>query len=342
MQRVYLFGNDISEFVASIPGIELNAGEYGQVVVSPIPSIMGNNVFGFWDSQNQASPFYGAMNLSNYSVMITNDGQTTFDGSILSIAADNDSLTADVQLRSEFQRTLEGGCIYASPVAGETPSAAIANILTLYGIEVDAGSFAAAGSIYEADNVLIRIQSILPDQTIINIMQMIAEIGVARISLSEGRVRYDVFDPTIDTSPLYIFSDSDRNADGCTLLAPNPRVEFLQKDVITGYTVEWAGTPTADFGSDTATKKTVSGPTDGVLQIMSFQAAVWIGERWLSYLQRPQRRITFTVPVNIAKQLDTGYPIAIEYSKWGTAVTLDTVLINTSQKVSATIAGVTR
>lgn len=342
MQRVYLFGTDISEFVATVPEVELNVGEYGQVLINPIPSFTGNNVFGFWDSQNQASPFYGAVDLSSYSIEIMNDGQPTFSGSILMINASNEALTAEVQLRSSFQKTLEGGCVYASPEDGETPSMAAANILIQYDVPIDAGSFAAANAIYDADEVLIRIQSIQPDQTILAVLQMIADVGVARISLSNGMVRYDVYNPDLATSPLYTFTDDVRNDDGCTLLEPAPNTEFIQKDQVNGYTVEWAGTPTADFGDSTAIKKTVSGPADGVLQIMSFQSAVWIGERWLTYLQRPQRRITLSVPVGIAKQLDTGYPIAVQWSRWSNTITLDITAINASQKVAAIVVGTTR
>jgi hypothetical protein len=342
MQQVLLLENDIGDFVSQVPGVELNAGEFGQVVTAPIPSITGNNVTGFWDTQNQASPFFGAMSLDGYQIQIINDGQITFTGSILNINADYESLTANVNLRSDFQTALESGCIYVSPLEGETPSQAAANILTLYDIPVDAGSFAAATSIYSDDNVLIRIQSLLPDQTILGVLQLIADVGVARISLSAGVVRYDVYNPDLDTESLYTFSNDVRNPDGCTILEPSPNTEDLQKDLTQGYTVEWAGTPTADFGADTARKKTVSGPSDGVLQIMNFQAAVWIGERWLAYLQRPQRRVTVTVPVEIAKQLDVGYPVSIQYGRWGAPLLIDIVLINASEKVAATIGGVTR
>lgn len=341
-RSVLLFDQDISEYVDEIPEVLLTAGEYGQLIVSTIPSITGINVDGFWSQRNQASPFYGAVALHGYPIKIVNDGQITFLGSILTISTDGGGKSATVNLRSALHDTIESGAVVASEEDGQTPSEIVAGILNAYNIPYDAGSFAAATAIYNADNVLLYAVQTFPDQTIQAIIQTIAEIGVARIALSGGLVRYDVYNPVSPPGPLYTFSDSTTNEDGCTLFAPAPSVETVQKDKTEGFYVEWVGTPPATLGSEFVARRTVSGPADSPVRILSFQAATWIGDRWLRYLQRPQQQIRFSVPVEIARQLDVGYAVAIEYSRWGSAMTVDIVSINASRKVAAEIVGLTR
>lgn len=342
MQTVTLFDTDISEYIDSIPGVLLTAGEYGQLTITSVPSFEGDNTRGFWDQENPASPFYGSTDLSTYPIKIISNGIETFRGSVLNIATSGSGKTATVGLRTSLHKVIEGGAIYASDQEdGATPSAIVAEILTAYNIPIDAGSFAAASSVYAADGVYLRAAQIFPDQTILQIIQAIAEIGVARISYSGGVVRYDVYYPQNAPDPLYTFSDARDNADGCTLYTV-PVIETVQKDKIEGFTVEWVGTPVATEGTDFVAKKTISGPLGGTVQILTFNAATWIGYQWLEYMQRPQRQIRFSVPVEIAAQLQPGYPIGIYYSRWDRTATVDILSINASQLVSAEIVGVTR
>lgn len=345
-QRVYLFNQDISEFVTEVPGVTLNSGEYGQVTIAPIPSLLGNNARNFWDTGYQASPFFGAQNLQNYALRIENDGQVVFDGAVLNIAPDPTGKTATIQLRTALMDALEGGCGYASDDFNDgglvTPSTAIAQILTQYNIPYDPGSFAAADALYGADNVDLFIFC-LGDQSIMSVIQRIAEFGVAKVYMSGGLVRIDVYDPDRDLDPLYTFSDLPTNQDGCTLLQEAPKAITIQKDVINGYSIKWVNPDLpADFGDSTAKKKTLDGSATSDIQIPDLDTAVWIGERWLSYMQRPQDLIRWFTRADIAKQLDLGYPVAVHYTRWGNPITVDLVTINNAATASAELVGVTR
>lgn len=349
-QRVYLFNSDITEFVVDIPNLTITAGEYGQVTVAPLTGFTGNNARGFWDKRNQASPFYGATDFSTYGVRVENDGQTVFDGSILDILPSAQDRTADVQLRTPLMTALESGCVYASDdFNGDddtvSPAKAISQILTQYSIPFDPGSFAAADTYYSSFNVDIRVVA-LGNQSIMSMIQRIAEIGIARVYLSDNLVRLDVYNPDLDLAPLYTFSDFPQNPDGCTFLVAPPNPEPIQKDKITGYSVEWA-TPNsalwANFGDDTALKKTISAGADSDIQIVDSDTAVWVGAQWLAYMQRPQDLIRWTTRSVIGKQLSLGYPVALQYSRWGSsAITVDLVSINNASAGGSELIGVTR
>jgi hypothetical protein len=339
--NVYLLDQNINDFVVDVPKMTLGGGEYGQLLVNPLPQITGNNVRRFWSQQNQASPFYGSTSLFGFPIRIEQDGVVIFDGHVLNIDVDDSSRTAQVQLRSQFQKVMESGCVYVS-LDDEFPSQAAQKILTQYGIPIDAGSFGAATAVYSTDLVYINIQQPLGDTTVATVLQAICELGVARIALSNGVLRFDVWTENLDTNPLYTFTDEvPNNPDGCTLMVPAPADQSIQKDLIQGYTVEWVG-GTEDFGGEFDNKKTISGPADGVVSISSSQAAVWIGRQWLTYMQRPQRRITINVPTRIAKSLDVAYPIGVLYSRWGESLTIDITSINAGNMVVTTIVGTTR
>lgn len=338
-RRVYLFDSDISQYVADIPSITPSTGDYGQVTRNDLDSLTGQNTQGFWDTANPASPFYGAADDAGFMIQIEQAGTITWTGAIQSIVSDAKSRTAAVGLRSVLQDALEDGAIYAS-AAQVTPATAARELLELYRIPIDATSFANANAIYTTDGVYVHVKQLDPDSSLLDLLQRIAEIGVARIYSVNGVVFFDVFE-TPGTESLVTFTDS--SLSGVTLWSP-PRVESAQKDRVTGYNVQWAGNPAATFGLESQQPRTIQGTLNDTVQITTLQAAVWIGERWYRYLRTPQQRVSFVAPIGYARSLALGYAISVEYTSggWAAPLIMDITQIDFGNSLYATITGLTR
>jgi hypothetical protein len=338
LQKIYLFGQDISEFVSQIPAVIQSSTDYGQLIINDIPSITGINTRGFWDISNPSSPFYGAPSLTNYKIEIEQDGEITYTGYIQSIQTDNQNRTATVNLQSILQSLLDKKIIYSSATQ-LTPSQVVADICNLYKIPFDSGSFGAANTIYNNDNIYITANYLNPEVSILDVFQQIAQIAVAAIYSINGILYYDVF-YTRTADPIYQFTDDHDDQNGISILSA-PVIENVEKAETNGYSVEWAGEPTATFGLETDRGVSISAGADQNIKITSLQAAVWLGELWLEYLNHPQRRITFQTRAVLGKSLSIGYPISIEYRN-NQIETIDIFSIDNSSKVFSTLVGLTR
>ena len=330
---------DISRFVSDIPPVIQSSGDFGQVVVNSIPSIQGQNFQNFWDMRSQNSPFYGASNLSDYEIDIQRDGDTTFKGNIKSINADNTSRTANIELRSALQKALERGCIYVSQKGMETPSGAIQNIANLYNIPIDAGSFGVANSIFNADLVYVNINLYEPSMSVMDIFQQIAEIGLLRLYGINGVLYCDTW--FSDYAPsIYTFSDNSSNADGITIIS-HPVVQSNPRETINGYSIDTI-VGLIEFGTVENQTKSISGGLDSPVQIMSLQAGVWIGEKWIEYMSTPFDTISFDVPASYGRTIPLGATVTIDYnSRDWVSQDINITAIDNSGKTVTKITGVT-
>ena len=338
MQKVYLFGEDISRYVTEIPAIIQNKADYGQLIINDIPSLTGENSKGFWDISNSSSPFFGAPRLTHYKIEIEQDGEITYTGYIQSIIIENQTRTATVNLQSTLQQLLDKKIIYES-AASSTPSAIVAEICELYQILYDTTSFGISNSIYTLDEVYICANFTNPEISILDAFQQIAQLGIASIYSINGIVFFDVVSEN-STPSIYEFTDDHDDQDGVSILNA-PLIENMEKSYTTGYSVEWAGTPIATLGLETDRGISISAGVDQNIKILSLQAAVWIGETWMDYVQKQQRRITFQTKSRLGKNLSLGYPVSIQYRD-RQLETIDIISIDNSSKVFSTITGLTR
>ncbi len=100
----------------------------------------------------------------------------------------------------------------------------------MYKIKIDSGSFGASSGIYNTDNALVSASFVKPEFSVLDAIQQIAEIGVARIYNVNDVLFYDIYrQPTSD--PFVIFSDEHNNADGITLIS-HPATESIEKERI--------------------------------------------------------------------------------------------------------------
>lgn len=335
-RQVFLFDNDISDYVITLPNITLQAPNYGQLLISDYPVIVGNNIDGFWDKKNSASPFKGSNDLQGYRVQIKQNGVTVFTGSIQQIQANNDSKTAQITLRSDVQKALEKGIIFASSVQ-KSPSETVVDICNLYNIPVDSSSFGYSSSIYAVDNVLISALWIDPGVTVLEAIQQIAEIGCARVFLFNDVLYFQVYEEKTSAA-IYEFSESLTQGN----LWSNPQVTSIQKEKATGYSITWTGEPVATFGDDSGQFKSITAGYDSPIRIESLQAAVWIGEKWLSYLNRDQEQITFQTDIEIGSVIPLLSPVSVEYEGWSDIETVDIIGIDNGSNLFSVITGETR
>src|SRR3990172_2844374 len=340
MTTVRLGNIDISRFVVAIPRIAEQTADYGQLLVMDMPTLTGENSQGFWHERNPSSPFHGA-DINEMFINIENDDLLVWTGLIQGIRSDGSAKTAEITLRSEIQRKLDSGCIYVSGTAtnpSDTPAGIARAICELYGIPIDSSSFGQSHGIYTVDNVLLSSTMITPETTIRDALQQLAQIGAARIFWSDGRMHFDVWTNTL-TPPIAIFTDTAALALASIpavgrLMTP-PTIEPLEKQVTNGYSVQWLG-GSADFGTEPIS---ISAGPDAPFQIRSLQGAVWLGERWLDYMQTAQQRISFAVSAQYGRVLKLGFPIAIEHSAhgWSSNEVIDIVSIDNSSILSSII-----
>lgn len=339
MTAVFLGNDDISAHCMDVPLIVQNAGDIGQLYISDLPEITGENTKGFWDTHNPASPFFGVPSLAQFVIRVFLDNVETYTGTIQQIRADNGARTAAVTLRSTLQRALDRGCVFTS--ANPTnPGNAARDICIKFGIPFDGDSFTLAAGIYGLAGLTIYVELSDPNYTVLQGLQELAMIGTARIYAVNGIL---FFDPDRErlSMPIVTITDSHYNLAGITLDS-HPTVEVVEKEQAGGYSVEWVGGIEAS-GGETDQARTVSGGNDAAFRILTQAGARTIGERWLTYLNRPQERITVMTRAEIGKWFSLGYAVKIEYEQGGWEGTvIDLVAIDNSTKVYSTLTGLTR
>ena len=338
-RKVFLFTTDISKYVIDVDQVVVSTGEFGQLTANDITTMTGNSIKGFWDMNNPASPFYGAVTFEGYTVTIQIDDVVVFIGDILNLDADNATSIAAITLRSALQVFLETAMIYESE-ALESPSTAIRNIATEFGIAFDFGSFVAADSVYALNNVEIEVVMIEPFTKAIDLIQTILDIGVAKLYALNGVLFYEVYQPATQPS-LFEFSDDHL---GVITIFSHPISGNVQKDKVNGYAIEIVDTPgRVTFGFENQQSKQISAGADALVRIISVQTGVWVGETWLAYLNQPQQRIEFGVPTNYGKSLPLGSAVTIDYTQQGwNPIIIDLIQIDNTTRVISTIVGLTR
>jgi hypothetical protein len=333
MRQIYLLNNDISQYVITVADIVLNIGDFGQLTINDLTTLQGDNTRRFWDKSNPASPFYGARELSNYEITIYNDDVLVFTGVIQSLQADNDNKTATITLKSYIQLGLEKGLIYASSAA-TNPAIMIQEICSLYKIDIDGSSFGRASSIYETD--LVRTSALFKNQgKVLDGIQNICEIGIARVYSQFNKLYIDVYDPS-DSDSVFTLSDKSyrdsavERRQGVTLLG-HPNINTVEKEPINGYNIQCVGGVgglAAVFGDSTAQGKSIDGSYNSPVRIMNLQSAVWIGERWVSYFANSQYIINCKTQSRYGKSIQLGFPIGIQYR--GSEYSADIISLNNS------------
>lgn len=340
-RTITLLDQDISNLISDTPAVIYDAGEYGQVLFADTPSITGNNSNGIWDNQNPGSFLFGAINYDGFIVDVKVDGVSTIRGSIKSVRADNTSKITEIDVLTPLQKMLQQGCIYTSDDEPETPAVAAFNILDLYKIPCDSNSFSMSNTEYIQDDVYIMVNSLFPDMTVLDVLQNLCEIGLARMYAINGIVFFDAFKINPEPVSIYTFSDRITNSDGITLFT-EPKVELVEKEPILGYTINTATGPVQDGPESSDKGKSINGKADDPITIKDKAAGTSIGLRWVNYSQYRQTKITVGVPSRIASVLELGHTVTIDYSggKWD-FVDMTITGIDKSNPLITTLTGVT-
>ncbi len=337
MRQVLLLGIDITKFIISISEITNSVGDFGQLAINEAPTLEGDNRLGFWDVGKSASPFFGENDLNKFDIEIINNGQSIFKGFVQNITANNQSRISSITLSSVVQKTLERGLVYASADTAN-PAVIARQICTLYKIPIDEVSFSKASGLY-GKNLIVFSAFFKGETSILDGLQMIAELGLARIYNFNNRLHYDFFNIKA-APPVITFSDQ---SSGQVRIYSHPETEIIEKDKAEGYSVEWVGDnlgTKATFGITENEGKTLSGGWGNPVRIMTLQSAVFMGEQWLAYLNKLHRKLLFDIPINFAKTLSLNDPIGLDYR--GTTTIGDIISIDSSRRVSATVQILTR
>lgn len=309
MIQIYLDGVDISRHCIDIDELAYNVGEYGQLFTIDTYNITLDNIRGLFDSDSANSPFYNN-ELTNHKMAVYMNGSLITEGFISQCKPDSEKKTSVITLIPSNINKLDQSCIYASSEEA-TPSAIVSEICDLYKIPYDQLSFFGSSSVYELDNVYLSV-FFENECSIREAIQQIAEFACARVYMYRNKLYFDVYRETSTSiTPAYIFSDD--STIGIVNLWSTPRSENVNKQSLTGYKIEYID-GTAEYNTDGETNKSLNGDYGNPVRIMSLQSAVWIGEKWLEYLAKPQRRVKIRCASNIGNSLNLGYIVQITYN----------------------------
>ncbi len=334
MRVVRLLGNEITDKIVEIPALPQTQGDYGQLTINDIPSIKADNRYGYFDRSSSQSPFYGENDLSKFSIEIEIDGEVVWTGGVQSIKPDNASKTSEIFLRSELQAALAKGIVYAS-LEEDTPANIVAEICSLYKIPIDTSSFSRSNAVYSENSVTFSA-FFRGETTVLDAINQVAEFGVAAIFNNKNKLHFELYQERT-VAPIITFSDKES---GQVRVWSHPDANPLEKETIEGYRIETTTRFTATRGTDSQQGKSLNGTMSSPVRITSLQSAVWIGDLWFDYLNKPQERIRFDIPAELGKSMSLGFPITLEYK--GKTIIGDVVLIDNSALKKSTIEVLTR
>jgi len=338
---VYLNDVDISQYVQGNSFALTSAkGEVGQVLINPIPSLVGIDTDGFWNVRNPASVFYNVNDFSVYQIDIYEDDLLIFTGFVQNINRQSD-IKVQVDLQTELQQILQKNIIYSSGSAYKNPAEIFIEVCIQYKITYDPVSTFEASNLYNTNSVVCSAYALKSDISILSFLEALAQVGVASIYAIGNTLYFSIYNTT--KSSVYTLTDS--VLDDRLYLLDSPSIATIQKEIPTSYSITYRDDTiseeqdqTYEYGDQANSFSIQAGGSDLVI-IQSTQSAVWIGEQWLAYLGSTNVETVIPIGTRLARDLKVGYPITIRLEG---AIDLDVVIteITIQNSVSSIIKGV--
>lgn len=310
---VTLNDTDISRYIQGNSFVLTSAkAEVGQVLINPIPSLVGIDTEGFWNPNNPASVFFGVNDYSVYTIKIIDDGLEIFNGSIQNITR-NPNGTANVSLQTELQKILEKNIIYSSGENTMNPAGMFIEVCDLFKIKYDPVSTLRSSSVYELDEIRVSSNVLTPDTSILSFLETLAQTGVASIYAIGDYLYFAVYESGAITNPVVTLentSDSDEY-----WILTKPAISSVQKDIPTGYSITYNGVLSVldlltEFG-DQSNSFSLSGGLNDLITIRTLQSAIWAGEQTLEYSNRADTSVSLEIGTQLARDLLIGYPMRL-------------------------------
>jgi len=273
VKQVIIAGYDMTEFIIDIPATNQEKAEIGQLIINDTLSLGGDNSEGFWYISNPYSPFY-SKDIGDLLVEIYKDSLVINSGYILNITAD--SKTAQIDIKTEIYDILNTRAIYISEI--DTPANITKAILSYYGFDYDLASFNRSDDVHSAYGLTAQVNLSISDMstmTVLDLLQQLSIIGVARLYYYKGKFYYEAYDSTYDIPVSVDITMSD--------IAIPIKTYKYEVEPVGSYQITYAyGDVSGGDSASTKPLKSISYGFDNPIRIMTSLGAIYIGESYLT------------------------------------------------------------
>jgi len=328
---IHVQGNSLSLQSAKAP--------IGQVLINPIPTMVGIDTDGFWNPQNPASVFFGYNDYSVFEVTAYDEGIEVFSGRIKNISRQSND-TVNVQMQTELQIALNKNLIYSG--LSMNPARLFMDMCQKYNIKYDPVSTLRSSNIYELDEIVVSSDVLVPNTPILSWLQQLAQTGVASIYSIGDYLYYKVYESGSIENPVCTLENTS-DSDEYWLLS-KPILSSREKEIPEGYLITYYDPDfskedqTAPFGiEDNAFS--ISGGQNDLIRIDTLQSAVWIGEKWLSFLSRTDAPVQLGIDTKLARDLKIGYPIRLVMNDGTIPMNIEIESLTTNNAIETILGG---
>lgn len=282
---VYLHGYNISEYIAEAPTNPSQKGDYGAIIFIQEINLTGINTNGFWDQSYQYSPFY-KKDLTKMPISVYSGTIEEFSGYLSSISSTR--TTASIKCTTEAFNALNAFAFYISDDT-ETPSDIVIGLCNLYNIEYDATSLARSKSIHEYYGLFCKSNLYFgkSQSSVLDALQQLSEIGVARAYFYKGKFYYEAYDPASTVLGSKGISVTLTESD----IYEDINISNIVSNDLAGYVI-YTALGSITYGSgDINQMKSLSYGYDAPISIIT--GGAYVGDSYLTISQGRRRILTF-------------------------------------------------
>ena len=330
MKKVFMLGYDITQFIIEISSIPISKADIGQLSISENIKIKADNKSNFWNIKSKYSPLY-SKHLENIKIEIYDDEKLIVNANILDISINNDY--ADVTLKNEINTIMDTICIYISEIV--SPAEITEKLLIHYGFKCDNASFSMSKKIHEYNGVkvCITLNGVNTDMSVLNVIQQLANIGVARIYFCNNKFYYEAYNNISENmSEIYI---EKKNIIKTIEIKSINNKEYDKYQIVTV-----SGTYTGGNTNSINPIKTLDYSISNPIKIYS--GAHYIGESYLNISKNNKYNISFAVSKNIGNIISLNTKIRIINNKSDSLNSIEIMNIDNSNKLYTQISGVSQ
>lgn len=313
IRKVFIGGYDVSDFIISIPELIESKNDIGQLSITENIVIVEDNSSGIWYLDNYKSFLYNK-DITTLKCVIYNDDNIEFEGLLLSV--DTNKSTSNITIKSKMYDLLNQNTVFISDV--DTPAVVTMDILDFYGFDIDMSSFQKSHTIHTAYSLecqVICLPSNYANITLIDVLQNLANIGVASLYFSNNKFYYKAYDPALEEPDTSVFVSKED-------IAQNFNITNVVVERIDNYTIKWANQEPNNlvFGGDFSSYKSLQNMDyglDNYIHIKNSVGCTYIGNSYVALSKLKKYSIDLVLYKEVGAVLNIGSIVSISESSIG-------------------------
>jgi hypothetical protein len=303
-REVYLAGNEITNWVTLLPETPQLMPEWGEIPSLPRLNIQVRSDDFAFHPTHPVSLLY-QKKLADMTLQVKRWNNVVWSGVLEDFTADynrkSTTLIGQSLLSQAFNRSAR------IDTDDLLPSQAIANILTLHGIEYDNESFARADAILDDIPLRIRVRPDVLDWqgTLGELLKLICVAGLGRLYLTRnGAIGFDSFSPVTTTVQSFSIDDND--------IMEQPVVENDEADIFDGYSIKWLHSDSPEESGSGTNIQSLDFSESSAVHVTTQAGAIYIGTQWIELSKESYYRLVINLKKDFALIAKIGAVIGIE------------------------------